>query len=63
MLALLSEGLPDREISRRLVISGRTVHRHVSAVLSKTGAASRAAVAAEAARLGLGTPTAAPVRP
>ena len=56
VLALLAEGLPDREISRRLVISERTVHHHVSAVLSKTGAASRAAVAAEAARLGLGTP-------
>jgi len=56
VLALLAEGLPDREISRRLVISERTVHHHVSAVLSKTGTASRAAVAAEAARLGLGTP-------
>ena len=62
VLALLAEGLPDREISRRLVISERTVHHHVSAVLSKTGAASRAAVAAEAARLGLGIPASAPAR-
>jgi DNA-binding NarL/FixJ family response regulator len=41
VLALLSEGLPDREISRRLFISVRTVHHHVSAVLSKIGVPSR----------------------
>jgi DNA-binding CsgD family transcriptional regulator len=56
VLALLAEGLPDREISRRLVISERTVHHHVSAVLSKTGARSRAAVAREAAQMGTGAP-------
>jgi DNA-binding CsgD family transcriptional regulator len=53
VLALLSEGLPDREISRRLVISERTVHHHVSAVLAKIGVSSRAAAAREAARMGI----------
>ena len=53
VLALLSAGLPDREISQRLFISERTVHHHVSAVLSKIGVPSRTAAAREAARLGL----------
>ncbi len=56
VLALLAEGLPDREISRRLFISERTVHHHVSAVLAKTGVSSRTAAAREAARMGIGTP-------
>jgi DNA-binding CsgD family transcriptional regulator/tetratricopeptide (TPR) repeat protein len=55
VLALLSEGLPDREISRRLFISERTVHHHVSAVLSKIGVPSRTAAAREAVRMGIGT--------
>ena len=53
VLALLCEGLPDREISRRLVISERTVHHHVSAVLAKIGVSSRTAAVREAARLGI----------
>ena len=57
VLALLSEGLPDREISRRLFISERTVHHHVSAVLAKIGVPSRTAAAREAARLGVEVPT------
>ena len=56
VLALLAEGLPDREIARRLFISERTVHHHVSAVLAKTGVTSRTAAAREAARMGIGTP-------
>jgi DNA-binding CsgD family transcriptional regulator/tetratricopeptide (TPR) repeat protein len=56
VLALLAEGLPDKEISRRLFISQRTVHHHVSAVLSKIGVSSRTAAAREAARMGIGTP-------
>ena len=54
VLALLSEGLPDREISSRLFISERTVHHHVSAVLAKIGVSSRTAAAREAARMGIG---------
>ena len=57
VLALLSEGLPDREISRRLFISERTVHHHVSAVLSKIGVPSRTAAAREAVRMGIGNVT------
>ena len=57
VLALLAEGLSDREISRRLFISERTVHHHVSAVLSKTGVSSRTAAAREAARMGIEVPT------
>jgi DNA-binding NarL/FixJ family response regulator len=52
-LALLSEGLPNQEISRRLFISERTVDHHVSAVLSKIGVPSRAAAAREARRMGI----------
>jgi len=55
VLALVTEGLPDREISQRLFISERTVQHHVSAVLSKIGVSSRAAAAREATRIGLGS--------
>jgi DNA-binding CsgD family transcriptional regulator len=55
VLALLAEGLPDKEISRQLFISERTVHHHVSSVLSKIGVSSRTAAAREAARMGIGT--------
>ena len=53
ILALVTEGLADREISQRLFISERTVQHHVSAVLSKIGVSSRAAAAREATRIGL----------
>jgi DNA-binding CsgD family transcriptional regulator/tetratricopeptide (TPR) repeat protein len=55
VLALLADGLPDREISERLFISERTVHHHVSAVLNKIGVSSRTAAAREAARMGIGS--------
>jgi DNA-binding CsgD family transcriptional regulator len=57
VLALLSLGLPDKEISRRLVISERTVHHHVSSILAKTGAPTRGVAARQAARLGVGIPS------
>jgi DNA-binding CsgD family transcriptional regulator/tetratricopeptide (TPR) repeat protein len=53
VLALLADGLADREISQKLFISERTVHHHVSAVLSKIGVTSRTAAAREAVRLGI----------
>jgi DNA-binding CsgD family transcriptional regulator/tetratricopeptide (TPR) repeat protein len=53
VLVLVADGLADREISQRLFISERTVHHHVSAVLSKIGVSSRTAAAREAARLGI----------
>jgi DNA-binding CsgD family transcriptional regulator len=56
VLSLVADGLADREISERLFISERTVHHHVSAILSKFGVSSRTAAAREAARLGIATP-------
>jgi DNA-binding CsgD family transcriptional regulator len=53
VLALLSQGLADKEISRRLFISERTVQHHVSSVFSKIGVSTRLAAAGEAARLGI----------
>ena len=55
VLALLSQGLPDKEISRRLVISERTVHHHVSSILAKIGVPTRLAAAREALRMGVGS--------
>jgi len=56
VFALLAEGLADKEISRRLFISERTVHHHVSSVLSKIGVSSRTA-AGRAAEMGIGAPS------
>lgn len=53
VLALLTDGLRDREIADRLVISERTVHHHVTAILRKLDAPSRTAAVAAAARLAL----------
>ena len=50
---LLADGLTDAEIAGRLSLSVKTVGHHVSAVLAKTGAASRREAADEARRLGL----------
>jgi DNA-binding CsgD family transcriptional regulator len=41
VLLLLAEGLPNREIADRLVVSVRTVDHHVAAILSKLGAMNR----------------------
>ena len=41
VLDLLSEGLSDADIAARLVLSTRTVHHHVAAVLAKLGVANR----------------------
>jgi len=41
VVALLREGLSNAAISRRMFISERTVHHHVSAVLAKLGVRSR----------------------
>ena len=55
VLALLSQGLADKEISLRLVISERTVHHHVSSILAKIGVPTRLAAVREAARMGVGS--------
>ena len=51
VLGLLGEGLSDQAIATRLVLSTRTVHHHVAAVLAKLGVASRQEAVAEAERL------------
>ena len=51
---LLVQGLPDRAIAQRLVLSVKTVEKHVGAVLRKTGARNRTELAALAGRARLG---------
>jgi DNA-binding CsgD family transcriptional regulator len=54
VLALLSEGLRNREIAARLYVSEKTVGHHVSAILRKLAVPTRGQAAAEAARFGIG---------
>jgi DNA-binding CsgD family transcriptional regulator/tetratricopeptide (TPR) repeat protein len=53
VLALMAEGLADRQIAQRLVLSPRTIHHHVSAVLRKLDVTSRHEAGDEARRLGI----------
>jgi DNA-binding NarL/FixJ family response regulator len=50
---LMAQGLTNGEIAARLVRSAKTVDHHVSAILSKLDARSRAEASARAVRLGL----------
>jgi DNA-binding CsgD family transcriptional regulator len=53
VLRLLAEGLSNRRIAERLVVSEHTVHRHVTNILRKLDLPSRTAAAAHAVRAGL----------
>lgn len=53
VLTLVAEGLTNREIALRLVVSQHTVHRHVNSILRKLALPSRAAAASVAVRHGL----------
>lgn len=41
MLALIAQGISNKEIARRMTRSPRTIEHHVSAVLGKFNAANR----------------------
>jgi LuxR family transcriptional regulator, maltose regulon positive regulatory protein len=53
VLQLLAEGLTNRQIAERLVLSEHTIHRHVSNLMRKLGVRSRTAAATQAVRYGL----------
>jgi DNA-binding CsgD family transcriptional regulator/tetratricopeptide (TPR) repeat protein len=53
VLALVARGLHNAEIAERLFLSAKTIDHHVSSILGKLGARTRAQASAEAVRLGL----------
>jgi DNA-binding CsgD family transcriptional regulator len=53
VLRLVASGLSDAQIAEALVLSPHTVHRHVADIRAKLRQPTRAAAAAEAARLGM----------
>ena len=53
VLHLLADGLTNRQIAERLVVSEHTVHRHVTNLLRKLDLPSRTAAAAYAVRAGV----------
>jgi LuxR family transcriptional regulator, maltose regulon positive regulatory protein len=50
ILALVAQGLSDREIAGRLFLSEHTVHRHMANVLGRLGVSTRTAAVAQALR-------------
>jgi len=71
VLALVADGMQNRQIAERLVLSTRTVDHHVSSVLRKLGAKTRVEAAsrfreisvADGANMGSPADVAAPARP
>ncbi len=58
VLEHIADGRTNDEIARRLVVSRRTVERHVEAILDKLGVENRAAAAAVGVAAGLAQPKA-----
>ena len=52
MLALVEQGLRNRQIAERLFVSAKTVDHHVAAILGKLGVHTRGEAGAAARRLG-----------
>lgn len=53
VLRLLAQGMPNKEIATRLIISERTVKFHVSSIMGKLGATNRTEAVSLAAQRGL----------
>jgi DNA-binding NarL/FixJ family response regulator len=53
VLSLVAEGRTNRDIAEELVVSDKTVKRHLSNILDKLGVNSRAAAVNQGLRLGL----------
>lgn len=53
VLQLAADGLTERQMAERLVLSEHTVHRHLANIYTRLGCSSRAAAIAQAARAGL----------
>ncbi|MBV9354222.1 MAG: hypothetical protein JO023_01720, partial [Chloroflexi bacterium] len=53
VLALVAEGRTNRDIAEALVVSDKTVKRHLSNILARLGVSSRAAAVNQGLRLGL----------
>jgi DNA-binding NarL/FixJ family response regulator len=56
VLALVADGLRDRDVAERLFLSRKTIDDHVSAIPRKLGARTRGEAAVHALRLGLREP-------
>ncbi len=56
MLALIAEGLSNREIAEQLYLSEATVKTHVNRIFAKTGSRDRAQAVAYAHRHRVGGP-------
>jgi DNA-binding NarL/FixJ family response regulator len=53
IVALIAEGLKNREIARRLHITAKTVRNHLTSIFSKIGVTDRLALLVHASQLGL----------
>lgn len=53
VLVLVADGMTERDVAARLVVSPHTVHRHMANIRAKLACGSAAAAVAEATRLGL----------